>query len=213
MGHNSDLREAVKAIKNVTDNTSWFRGTPHYWAEAWLPLAYAVACVEVVCESSERARIICKRIIEAWSDAGIKAVSREIESIIPESGKTKIKDALLHPESELLPDPNRPFKDLEKLFKSIEVDGELFEAQETAKLEHLISEFIIIGFNRESDIEKGRYRVIPSEKAPWLIWAVVIRTALEGYKITFERVRDFYKVKKRKGKIIDYQKVLKEQPM
>jgi len=35
------------------DNTSWFRDTPHYWAEASLPLAYAVACVEVVSKSSE----------------------------------------------------------------------------------------------------------------------------------------------------------------
>ena len=213
MEHNSDLEEAVRAIKSVADNKSWFRDTPHYWAEASLHLAYAVACVEVVCENSEKARVLYNRIIETWSDAGIKAISEEIASIIPESGKKKIKNALLHPETELLPDPNRPFKELEKMFRDMEYDEELFKSEETAKLERLILEFIIVGFNRESDIEKGRYRVIPSEKAPWLIWAVVIRTALEGYKITFERVRDFYKVKKRKGKIIDYQKVLKEQPM
>jgi hypothetical protein len=40
------------------DNKSWFRDTPHYWAEASLPLAYAMACVEVVCRSSEKARIL-----------------------------------------------------------------------------------------------------------------------------------------------------------
>jgi hypothetical protein len=40
------------------DNTSWFRDTPHYWAEASLPLAYAVACVEVVSESSEKAGVL-----------------------------------------------------------------------------------------------------------------------------------------------------------
>lgn len=45
-------------MKNVADDTSWFRDTPHYWAKASLPLAYAVACVEVVCKSSERARIL-----------------------------------------------------------------------------------------------------------------------------------------------------------
>jgi len=193
--------------------TSWFRDTPHYWAQASLPLAYAVACVEVVSKSSEKARILYNRIIEAWSDAGIKAVSDKITSIIPESEKEKVKNALLHPETELLPDPNRPFKDLEKLFTGMEVDVEFFKAEETAKLERLISEFIIVGFNRESDIEKGKYRVIPSEKAPWLIWAVAIRTALESHKITLEGVRDFYKVRKYKGKIIDFHKVLKEQPM
>lgn len=58
MQHNSDLREGVEAIKNVADDTSWFRDTPHYWAEASLPLAYAVACVEVVCKSSEKAGVL-----------------------------------------------------------------------------------------------------------------------------------------------------------
>jgi hypothetical protein len=37
------------------DDTSWFRDTPYYWAEASLPFAYAMACVEVVSESSEKA--------------------------------------------------------------------------------------------------------------------------------------------------------------
>jgi len=195
------------------DNTSWFRDTPHYWAEASFPLAYAVACIEVVCESSEKARILYNRIIEAWKDAGIKAISDKIDSVIPESEKEKIKNALLHPETELLPDPNRPFKDLKKLFTGMEVDGEFFKVEETAKLERLISEFIIVGFNRESDIENGRCRVLPSENAFWLSWAVAMRTILESYKIAFEKVRNFYKVRKYKGRIIDFQKVLKEQPM
>jgi len=94
-------------MENVEGNTSWFRDTPHYWAEASLPLAYAVACVEVVCKSSEKARILYNRIVEAWSDAGLKAVSDKIDSIIPESEKDKIKNALIHPETELLPDPNK----------------------------------------------------------------------------------------------------------
>jgi len=178
-----------------------------------LHLAYAVACVEVVCESSEKARILYNRIVEAWSDAGVKEMGDEIASIIPQSGKEKIRKAVLHPETELLPDPNRPFRELEKLFMGVEIDGELFNSEETARLEALISEFITVGFNRESDVEKGRYRIIPSEKAPWLIWAIAIRTVLESYEITFEEVRDFYKVRKRKGKIIDFNKVLAKQPM
>jgi hypothetical protein len=47
MEKNGQLTEVLKAIKNVEGNTSWFRDTPHYWAQASLPLAYAVACVEV----------------------------------------------------------------------------------------------------------------------------------------------------------------------
>ena len=105
MGNNGGLTEGLKAMKNVADNTSWFRDTPHYWAQASLPLAYAVACVEVVSKSSEKAGILYDMIVEGWSDAGIKAISDDIASIIPESGKGKIKNALLHPETELLPDP------------------------------------------------------------------------------------------------------------
>jgi len=200
-------------IKNIVDDTSWFRDTPHYWAEAALPLAYAVACVEVVCKSSEKARMIYKKIVEAWSDAGIKAMGEEIASMVPESGKEKIKKAMLHPETELLPDPNRPFKKLERLFTGVEIDGEVVNIEETAELENLISEFIIVGFNRESDIKKGRYRVVPREEAPWLIWAVAIRSALEGEEITLEKLTRFYKVRKHKGKVMNFQKVLKEQPM
>jgi len=40
---------------NIADGTSWFRGTPYYWAKASLPFAYALACVEVVSKSSEKA--------------------------------------------------------------------------------------------------------------------------------------------------------------
>jgi len=47
-----------------TKNTSWFRDAPHRWAQASLPLAYAIACVEVVAESSEKAGAIYSQIIE-----------------------------------------------------------------------------------------------------------------------------------------------------
>jgi len=213
MEDKKDLGEAVRAVRGIGDNKSWFRDTPHYWAEASLPLAYAVACVEVVCKSSEKARMLYKEIVKAWGDAGVRGMGEEIASIIPESGKEMIKKAVLHPETELLPDPNRPFKDLNRMVTDVETDREWINIDETTELENLISEFIIVGFNRESDIKKGRCRVVPSEKAPWLIWAVAVRTALESEEITLEKLTRFYKVRKHKGKVINFQKVLKEQPM
>jgi hypothetical protein len=36
MEKNGDLREALKAIKNVAKNNSWFREHSHYWAFALL---------------------------------------------------------------------------------------------------------------------------------------------------------------------------------
>ena len=53
MEENSDVIQGLEAINNVADSGSWLRDTPHYWAEASLPLAYAVACVEVVSEIAE----------------------------------------------------------------------------------------------------------------------------------------------------------------
>jgi hypothetical protein len=53
----SELTEGIKEIKKRVENNSWFRDTPHYWAEASLPFAYALACVEVVSENSEKAGI------------------------------------------------------------------------------------------------------------------------------------------------------------
>jgi hypothetical protein len=56
MEKNGELTEALRAIKNVTDNTSWFRETPNYWASASLPLTYALGCIEVVSKMSGKAR-------------------------------------------------------------------------------------------------------------------------------------------------------------
>ena len=200
-------------MKESSEERSWFAATGHYWAEASLPLAYATACVEIVCRSCEKAGKLYDKIVKAWSESGTKAVSERIGSMIGESGREKIRQVALHPERELLPDPNRPFRELETMFQGVEVKREFFKAEETGRLEALISEFIIVGFNRESDMEKGRCRVMPDENAPWLIWAVGIRTALDSHKLTLERVRDFYKVRKHKGKTVDFQKVLTEQPM
>jgi hypothetical protein len=55
MEKDDELTEALKAIKDGAENNSWFRDTPHYWADASLPLAYAVACVEVVSKISGKA--------------------------------------------------------------------------------------------------------------------------------------------------------------
>ena len=209
------------------DKESWFRDTPHYWVEASLPLAYAVACVEVVCEGSEKARTAYDKIVEGWSAPGMKGVFDDVDSVIPESEKRKIRKALLNPETELLRDPNRPFRELEKMFVGLEVNEDFYkydevgelsgeerqEAEQVANLTWLIMKFVRVGFNRESDIEKGRYRVEVSEEAPWLLWAVGIRSLLDSCKIRFEQIRDFYKIRGYKGKVIDFHKVLSEQPM
>ena len=224
---NGQLAEGLGIVKNVKDNTSWFRGNAYYWAEASLPFAYALACVEVVSRSSEKGGVLYNKIVKAWSDPGTRVVFDDIGSMIPESGKEKIREALLHPETGFSPDPNKPFREVEEAFAGIDVNEEFLKgdemegaspeegehARQLGDLTWVVMEFIRVGFNRESDIEKGRYRVEVSERAPWLVWAVGIRTLFDSYRIRFEQVRDFYKVRKYKGKIVDFHKVLSEQPM
>ena len=83
-GEERRIEKSLRAIEHLVDNKSWFRDSPHYWAEASLPLAYAVACVEVVCKCSEKAQTLYKKIVEAWSDTGVKAMGDEIASIKPD---------------------------------------------------------------------------------------------------------------------------------
>jgi len=74
MEENGDLTEALKAIKNVADDTSWFRDTPHYWASASLPLAYAVACVEAVSKKSESESCLMRARMDTAHTRKAKAV-------------------------------------------------------------------------------------------------------------------------------------------
>lgn len=212
----SDLKQELKAITKVA-STSWFRGTPHRWPDAAIPLAYAMACVEVVSKSSEKARILYSQIVECWGKPEIKAYFEKVRSIIPDSEKEEIKQTFIHPENALLPDPNKPFKDLEEIGKGLEINEEVIKDdknfEEILRFIDLISEFVKVGFNHESDIEKGRIRVTLSGNVDWLTWAILITTSLEYQNISLESVRKFYKVRKYKGKVVDFHRVLTEKPM
>jgi hypothetical protein len=101
---------------------SWFRDSPHCWAQASLPLAYAVACAEVVCRSSEKARRLYNRIVEAWSDPRAEAI-RYWTSDVPVRGKSTLSvvDSLLRnlddfvPASEAAENPDLALGDAEML--------------------------------------------------------------------------------------------------
>jgi hypothetical protein len=75
MDKNGKPIKGLSAIENLMDETSWFKETPHYWASAWLSFAYALACVEVVSKSSERARALYNlleaEIYHHWTNMGM----------------------------------------------------------------------------------------------------------------------------------------------
>ncbi len=49
---NIEFSNSIESIKTVLTSDSWFRDTPHYWVKASLPLAYSIACVEIVSSKS-----------------------------------------------------------------------------------------------------------------------------------------------------------------
>ncbi|MFC1871622.1 hypothetical protein ACFLYF_04405 [Chloroflexota bacterium] len=203
---------------------SWFRETPHRWPKDLLPLAYAIACVEVVAEKSEKAGKIYEQIIEGWGDPEVQKFFDAVNSEIPDSAKEDVKHALLHPESILLPDPNDPFKQLEDLFAEIKRDkitladgiAKKFDNLEKQRQEsflnfiNLITDFITLGFNRESNIAKGQLSVQPDNNR--LLLAVIMRTSAEYQNIQLEQIRNAYKLRKHKGRVIDFHKELEEKP-
>lgn len=87
---------------------SWFGGSFHYWPEELMPLAYAMACVEVVSTSTERSNEIYLQIIDAWGKPGVQAVYDEIISEIPYSDKKIWKQMIRNPEFELGQDIDKP---------------------------------------------------------------------------------------------------------
>jgi len=189
-----------------------------------LPLAYALACVEVVAEKSDKARGIYQQIIEGWGNPEVQSYFEAMNSEIQDSEKEKVKQALIHPESVLTPDPNKPYRQLEDLFAKIKEDRDILAKgieQKSSTLEEqtveqflkfvfLIIDFITVGFNRESDIAKGQLRVMPDNNR--LLMAVIMHTSAEHQNIQLEQIRNMYKLRKHKGKVIDFHKELTEKP-
>ena len=75
MDRNDDLARNPDVIKSVADNASWFNEHAYRWPSASLPIAYAMACVEVAIEKSEKAGGLFQQIIEACGKPGLESYS------------------------------------------------------------------------------------------------------------------------------------------
>jgi len=96
---------------NMGSNPSWFGRYGHRWPRAALGIGYAMACVEIVCENSERAGAIYRDILDASGKPGIKTFYDELISEIPELLKGKWRKMLRFPESAFETDVNKPWAD------------------------------------------------------------------------------------------------------
>jgi hypothetical protein len=225
---NNETKKSHKDAFTEPKDKSWFKNDPYRWSQASLPFAYATACVEVVINESGKAREIYSDLVKAWGKTNTKDIYEKITAEVPESEKERVKEAFLHPEKELYPDPNKPFIEFEKIVKSFDLSEADLEAidknlkfskddlKEFTKMFDMVIlylEFVKVGFNRETDVDKDKLKVSPLNQVPWLMMAVLIKSIFDYYGITIEKLSRFFNVKKYKGKVIDFHKVLTEETM
>ena len=106
------LGRSPDVIESISDNPSWFGEHDYRWPTAALPIAYAMACVEVACESSEKAGGLFQKIIEACGKPGIKTV---FEKILSNAEKEELKQMVMGWETEFAKDVNKRLLDIDIL--------------------------------------------------------------------------------------------------
>lgn len=205
---------------------SFFGEHAHRLPEAGEPMAYAMACVEVVANWSPRGRELYQELVRAWTAPGVKGFCEQFMANMGEDEVEEWRDKLRNPGLALSPDPNKPFEDLGRAGSSL---GSVFgseavvnaikgaestpEATDTARVFGLVFEFINAGFNREKDLEQGIVRVLPTTEPPWLMLMALYRSGLEHGNVTLERLDRVYKVRQVKGKTVNFEEVMANEPM
>ncbi len=189
-------------------------------------MVYAMACVEVVANWSPRGRELYQELLKAWASPGAKAFYKQFMAEAPEEEVKNWKNMVRNPGLMLLPDPNKPFRDLveagsapasvqgtEEITEALEGDWSTPEVSDTARLIELVLAFIEEGFNREEDLKRGIVRVLPTTEPPWLLLMTMYRSGLEYGGITLERLNRIYKVRQVKGKTVNFEEVMANDPM
>jgi len=220
----STKNHADKIDKKILKE-SWFnKKTFHYAYEETNPYIYAMACVEIVATHSKEGGMIFNQIINAWNKPGVKQFQKDFNSSITDEDRKEMKDVTL----EFFKDPKKPFVDLLELtskpgwWKPLLEKGDsetkdLSPEDETSFSDLFnglwkITEFILVGFNRKSDVRRGIYRVIPRDNPMWLYLAVLNRTLSEHSKITMAEMIKNYKTVHKGDKTVDYEAILTGSP-
>jgi len=136
----------------------------HYWPELMLPFPVAAACTQVVLESSEKAMAIYNEAVEAWNRPDCQKALSEVK--IPFSS---CLEAIVALDSKNFAGWDDPFDELKERYRNSEDFKLLIEK---------INQLILVGFNREEEQKKGKYRVKPNE-AIWLFYSVFIGTLVD----------------------------------
>jgi len=209
---------------------SWFGQRAHRWPVEAVPMAYAMACIEVVLEESERAASVYKDLVSAYDRPGLQTLDNQIISAISDEKNKELKRELVSAASEAMLNVHKPWSDLMELATDTDAWDGLFEGPEEdgdtdslrteehagisdlAYLMGLVLKFIVVGFNRESDLAEGKCKVFPSIEAPCLLLGVLNRSGWEHYGLSMEKLSNKYKAVQVGRKVYDLEDVMANHP-
>jgi len=144
-----------------------------------LPFPIAIACTQVVLDSSEKARAIYNEAVEAWNRPDCQKALSEVK--LPFSS---CMEAIVALDSKDVAGWEDPLEELKERYRDTEDFKYLIDR---------INQFILVGFNREVDLKKRKHRVKPKE-AIWLFYAVFIIGTLVDHGVNntdFNKTKEF----------------------
>jgi len=148
---------------------SLFEQRAHRWPVEAEPMAYAMACIEVVLEESEQAAQVFRDLACAYDRPGPQGSNDPLRSAIAGKRYEKLKEQLVSAVSEAQQNVHKPWSDLaefagdsdswEGLSEDADGEGdtEASEAEDDGGIADLLR-----GFKIECDVVDGKWTVVPT---------------------------------------------------
>jgi len=143
----------IKALKSVTG---------HYYMPESMPLVLCGACLILALEYSKKAKDIYNKIVESYRLPDIKAMFNELDRELTNPGSDFLKRM-----------QNREYEYM--LGKWFDLERDKIKSVDFKYWHGLIYELIRVGFNQESEQDKGIYK-IKGERSTTMVNTIMIRS-------------------------------------
>jgi hypothetical protein len=203
-----DQRKKTKIDEGATLK-SFPKQKAYYYLPGSFVYAYAIACTNIVLQHSEKAARIYREIVSAWELPGCQSMIGGFEDCLPTTLTWKAKALEAKENGELVPELPREWFDTYFKNASSDFHGESHD-NDWKLLLNKIEALILVGFNRQSDIENKKWRVVP-DTSYWLKSVIILRSLTEFCKLKLEDLNK-YKSVSINNEIYDLNIIMTEKP-
>ncbi len=159
----------ISQLADLPDTIYWpFKRLPESKLET-----YAMACVETALRYSEDARTIYNRVVQSWELPGCQALIGDFVRSKQDTRNWQRDRARAVIRNEPLPTPPDSWEDV-----IVKAEGN----SDFSILREYEDDFILIAFNRNTDLENRTPKVLP-EKSPYLAQVISFCSLLEHLQI------------------------------